>query len=396
MAEPGADQKPAGSEPAAPTLEWARLRFERQKFALETRAKRREWVEQRDKSMWKSLLANPLSVAVVGGILTLMTSIVTSFLTARANLEAEQERAVLTRQSAQQALQADLIKKFVEGPQPESVRENLRFLADTGLIPDYATSIQKYLIANPTAAPQVGSYPTVLGGVQASVVDWPWLVSVYESGDFVCNGTLIASRMVLSAANCFAYGTPTEVAIVIDEGASVRVSKRIPIVETFRNPAYSEATGENDIALLELGHDLPPPYAAISAQGATDPGPGTLALVTTLNFQSEPGSLLQSVTLVADSQQCAHLYHGRSVSNGVICAGFEHGHGGACPGTGSAGAPLVLYSKTGQKYQVGVVSVAQDCGTPGTVFAGYTRTSSYADWIKSVVPNVITVGEAHQ
>jgi hypothetical protein len=114
MAEPGADQKPAGSDPVA-------------------------LAEQRDKSAWKALLANPLSVAVAGGILTLMTSIVTSFLTARANLEAEQERAVFTRQSAQQALQADLIKKFVDGP-PEIVRGNLHFLADTGLIPDYASN----------------------------------------------------------------------------------------------------------------------------------------------------------------------------------------------------------------------------------------------------------------
>jgi hypothetical protein len=86
-----------------------------------------------------------------------MTSIVTSFLTASSNLEAEQSRASLARQGAQQALQTDLIKKFVEGPRPEIVRENLRFLADTGLIPDYAASIQKYLAANPNAAPQVGN-----------------------------------------------------------------------------------------------------------------------------------------------------------------------------------------------------------------------------------------------
>lgn len=157
MIEPNTDQKTPKPEPVAETLEWARLRFERQKLALEMRAKRRELAEQRDKGAWKALLANPLSVAVVGGILTLMTSIVTSFLTARANLEAEQSRAVLARQGGQQALQADLIKKFVEGPEPNSVRENLRFLADTGLIPDYAASIQHYLVANPGAAPQIGS-----------------------------------------------------------------------------------------------------------------------------------------------------------------------------------------------------------------------------------------------
>jgi hypothetical protein len=107
--------------------------------------------------VWKDLVANPLSVAIVGGILTLMTTAVTGFLTAQANREAEQSRAMLARQSAQQTLQADLIKKFVEGPRPEDVRENLRFLADSGLIPEYAASIQNYLAANPGLAPQVGN-----------------------------------------------------------------------------------------------------------------------------------------------------------------------------------------------------------------------------------------------
>jgi hypothetical protein len=370
MAEPGADQKPAGSDPVA-------------------------LAEQRDKSAWKALLANPLSVAVAGGILTLMTSIVTSFLTARANLEAEQERAVFTRQSAQQALQADLIKKFVDGP-PEIVRGNLHFLADTGLIPDYASNIQKYLIDHPTAAPQVGSQPTVLGGIQALAADWPWLVSIYESGDFVCNGTLIASRMVLSAANCVTYRTPTEVATVTDDSTSVTVGRRIPVVKTFIHPEYSADTGENDIAVLKLGQDLPPPFATISAQGTADPGPGTLALVGTLNFQLQPGVLVQSVTMVADSQECVRLYEGRPVSKAIICAGIEHARGGACPGTGSAGAPLVLYNRAGLKYEVGVVSVAQSCKSSETVFGGYTRTSSYANWIKTLVPNVVTVGEANR
>jgi hypothetical protein len=157
MTAPELEQKPPLPEHRADSLDWARLRFERQKLALELRAKRRELAEERNRSVWKGLLANPLSVVIVGGILTLMTTVVTNFITAQANREAEQSRAVLARQSAQQTLQADLIKKFVEGPRPEIVRENLRFLADSGLIPEYAASIQKYLAANPGLAPQVGS-----------------------------------------------------------------------------------------------------------------------------------------------------------------------------------------------------------------------------------------------
>src|SRR4051794_31675084 len=145
MAEPDTEEF-RQPEQHPESLDRARLRFERQKLALELHVKRRELAEQRKRSIWKDLLANPLSVAIVGGILTLMTTIVTNFLTAWAN-----------RESARQTLQADLVKKFVEGPRPETVRGNLRFLAGSGLIPDYAASIEKYLEANPSAAPQVGT-----------------------------------------------------------------------------------------------------------------------------------------------------------------------------------------------------------------------------------------------
>jgi len=74
-------------------LERERQRADRQKLALEFHLKRRELVERRDKS-WKELLANPLTLAIAGGILTLMTTVITTYLTARQ-----------TRDSAKQALQ---------------------------------------------------------------------------------------------------------------------------------------------------------------------------------------------------------------------------------------------------------------------------------------------------
>jgi hypothetical protein len=86
----------------------------------------------------------------------LLTTIVTNFYTARANREADAARAQLAHQSAQETLQADLIKKFVESPSKDTVRENLRFLVDAGLLPTYADSIKKYLAANPGVAPQLG------------------------------------------------------------------------------------------------------------------------------------------------------------------------------------------------------------------------------------------------
>src|SRR5437660_2628062 len=86
-------------------LERERLKFERQKLAIDALLKRRELAGR--SGPFKDLLANPLALAVVGGFVTLMTTTITASFTAK------------------QALQADLIKKFVEPTKIETVRQNL-------------------------------------------------------------------------------------------------------------------------------------------------------------------------------------------------------------------------------------------------------------------------------
>src|SRR5262245_49052520 len=110
-AQDGAD----GLEMERLALEREKLRLERQKTAIDARLRRRELSARRDKG-WLETLASPLPLAIVGGFITLMTTIVTNFISQTANLEVEKARARLARESAQQQLQAELIKKFVESP----------------------------------------------------------------------------------------------------------------------------------------------------------------------------------------------------------------------------------------------------------------------------------------
>lgn len=229
--------------------------------------------------------------------------------------------------------------------------------------------------------------PVVLGGIRSSTADWPWLVSVFMAGRFICNGTLVSQTTVLSAANCVARGQPTnfEVVTATDDGKYLKIDRRAPVAKIILHPAYSEETGKNDIAVLELGIALPPPFATISAQRSADPKAGALALVGSLDFRSKPGNLLQSSVPILDDATCV----AKSVPEGAICAGFEHGGAGACPRTGSAGAPLAVFSDRGQKYQVGIVSLA-DCSIPEAAYGVYTRISLYVDWIKQVVPALLT------
>jgi hypothetical protein len=118
-------------------LELERLKLERQKTNLEIRLKRREMSVAR-KSGWQASLSNPLTLAIVGGLITLATTTV-------ANHVSEATKA-------RQALQSDLIKKFVDNPTPQAVRANLRFLVDVGLVPDYANGLRSFLDKNPDSA----------------------------------------------------------------------------------------------------------------------------------------------------------------------------------------------------------------------------------------------------
>jgi Glycosyl hydrolase 108 len=91
------------------------------------------------------LFGNPLTLGIVGGFVTLMTTTVASHFSTLENINAETAKA-------RQALQADLIKKFVENPNPKIVRANLQFLVDVGLVPNYADSLRSFLAKNPDSA----------------------------------------------------------------------------------------------------------------------------------------------------------------------------------------------------------------------------------------------------
>jgi lysozyme family protein len=125
-------------------LEFERLKLERQKAGIELRLKRRE-LKVAPKKWLTDLFGNPLTLAIVGGFVTLMTTTVASHFSTLENINAETAKA-------RQALQADLIKKFVENPNPKIVRANLQFLVDVGLVPNYADSLRSFLAKNPDSA----------------------------------------------------------------------------------------------------------------------------------------------------------------------------------------------------------------------------------------------------
>ena len=227
-----------------------------------------------------------------------------------------------------------------------------------------------------------------------SVANWPSLVSISTTDGIICTGAVIAPTAVLSAANCVHQQEPThyQVMTVANDGNHIKLGDPIPVSKIDINPEYTHSGRwpQNDIAILELGMKLPPPFAKISAQRSSDPKAGDLAWVGIIDFQSAPATFLKGSVAIWDDATCAVKsgLQGSALEK-IICAGSEHTRAGVCPPSGSAGGPLLISNRADRKLQIGFVSAA-NCNDPEAAYGIYTRISSYADWIKKVAPDAFT------
>lgn len=140
----------------AEQIEIENIKLERSKLALDVRLKRKE-LKTRQSDTWKHAFANPLMLAIVGGSLTLLTSVVTNYLTDSATRDADERKSTHAREAEDRALQSDLIETFLSTPDSKIARDNLTFLIESGLIPDHEKRIKEYLSNNSKTIPKLGA-----------------------------------------------------------------------------------------------------------------------------------------------------------------------------------------------------------------------------------------------
>jgi len=227
----------------------------------------------------------------------------------------------------------------------------------------------------------------VVGGVTAPAGKYPWVVRLSMG----CAGSLVAPRVVLTAAHCVGR-TGRDRGIVVTAGTSdLNVAAvRARSVRVFRAPGFRDATRGADWALVKLDRSLDLPTLRIAPDAGEDHG---LFTVVGWGAVREGGGNQRQlrtakVPFVPD-RKCGPAYRRagyRFVPDEMICAGNLR-RGGVDSCQGDSGGPLVRRDASRRFVQVGIVSWGLGCARPG--YPGvYTQLSHVGPAVRAALADL--------
>ncbi|VVC37437.1 Serine proteases, trypsin family, serine active site,Peptidase S1, PA clan,Serine proteases, trypsin [Cinara cedri] len=243
----------------------------------------------------------------------------------------------------------------------------------------------------------------IVGGTKADPKEFPHmaLLGTGETpGNWVCGGSLISNRWILTAAHCDSgeprwarlgdldYLTDTDYAN----------PKDYKIIDRKIHPNYKKRIYYNDIALFKLDRDVT--FSAfvrpicLNSDPSLNPEKAVASGWGNVETGGSPSEHLLKVTLeLVPASQCNNTYKDqrRYLPNGIIdesqiCAGFSEDGKDTC--RGDSGGPIQIKNNAYECMytQIGITSFGRFCGianTPGV----YTRVSKYISWIEKTPIN---------
>ncbi|KAJ8916284.1 hypothetical protein NQ315_016425 [Exocentrus adspersus] len=224
--------------------------------------------------------------------------------------------------------------------------------------------------------------PRINGGQEAAPHSHPYqaYIMIYLStgSGYICGGSLISPRHVLTAGHCLVDGTEATIylgAHNVNEQESSRIIVKSHTLIPHKD--YNADRISDDIGVIVLDEDVQlndyisvislPSKGAGSYEGDNVVFSGWGLLRG--GDADIPATLQEASTTVISNQQCKQVYD--IVIDSQICT-----QGTAASCDGDSGSPLV-YGDT----QIGVVSYStDDCSLQYP--SAFTRISSYLDWLE--------------
>ncbi|KAJ8712773.1 hypothetical protein PYW08_008077 [Mythimna loreyi] len=252
--------------------------------------------------------------------------------------------------------------------------------------------------------------PLIYNGAAYDRGEVPWLVAVYKTEQaslrFVCGGTLVSDRHVVSAAHCMQRrGSLTSIKDIVvkvgvhnlnDWSDDVTVTRALQAATI--HEAYNPLTLQNDILVLTLDKSVKfnqyirpaclwagnTDLSLIVGKFGTVAGWGDQG-VGGIGAQGEPHKVNIPIVSTNDCRASKALFHELTFDS-TLCAGDRMGSG---PCVGDSGGGMYLFN--GGKWRVrGIVSVSLraengDATCNLNEYVVFTDTAKFLTWIKNII-----------